>query len=159
MVANSKHRPRPDVALMELIIKLKHCCEDNEARVRERAALSPAEYACLREMPASGSVDAGTLSERMGLSASRGSRVSERMVKRGFLERRTSEQDRRVAQLQLTRSGRAVKRSVENYLAGCGAVLRERLSKEQLGTALTGLSLVLSALEETEDTSSAGSRR
>lgn len=131
---------------MEAVIRLKRCCDEREDEIHARAQLTPAEYVCLKEVPADEPMGAGALSRRMGLSPSRGSRVIERLVRRGLLERRTLARDRRVTLLSLSTAGKRIKREIEACLAACDDRLRSRLSAREIRRADQGLTILLRAM-------------
>ena len=68
-------------------------------------------------MAADEALGAGALSRRMGLSASRGSRVIDGLVRRGLLLRRVDDEDRRAALVTLSAKGRNVKQGMDGCLS------------------------------------------
>jgi DNA-binding MarR family transcriptional regulator len=145
MIVIRTHKQQP---VMELIIRLKHCCEERESGIVRRAGLTPAEYACLRALPGDGKVAAGLVATRMRLSPSRGSRVVDALVRRGLVLRTTSTRDRRSIDLSLSNGGRAVRRTIDAALTSCDRQIRSRLKATELARAAGGLRLLLRALEE-----------
>ena len=71
-----------------------------------------------------------------------------RLVRRGLVERRTSETDRRAVELRLTNTGRTTQTELEGCLRECGNELRDQLSSQEMFTAAAGLSILLDAMEQ-----------
>lgn len=133
---------------MDLLTRLRRCCQQRELGIRHESGLSEAEYTCLNAIGADEELTVGALSHRMGLSKSRGGRVVERLVQRGLLERRAAGGDRRVCQLVVTDTGRQLQHKVTECIDACEATLHRRLSQTQRAEAQSGLALMLEALEE-----------
>lgn len=134
--------------LMDLVMRLDRCCHARELQIREAAGLTEAEYACLNAVRPDERLSVGTLSDRMGLSKSRGGRVVERLVQRKLLDRHSQDEDRRIAEVTLTAAGRTIQRQINECMEACEAALRRRLSRPQQRTAQTGLMLMINALEK-----------
>jgi DNA-binding MarR family transcriptional regulator len=85
----------------------------------------------------------GELSERMGISLPAASRTAEALLRRGWIERREDEHDRRMKRLTITPAGREVaQRIADARMQGLEAFARS-LSAEQrarLDAALAELS-------------------
>lgn len=149
MIAKGRHGVRE--ALIETALRLRDHCAAREEDIRKQAKLSQAEFACLRAMPRDEGVASGELAQLMRLSASRGTRVVDALVRSGHLERRQSTTDRRVNLVHVTAAGRDVKDRIDGYIAQCERALRARLSDEEQRRAAAGMHLMLRALvgEET----------
>ena len=72
------------------------------------AGLTPVQFAALQTVADAPGVDQRTLAGSIALDTSTTGGVVDRLEARGWLERRTSPQDRRVRQLWLTDAGQAV---------------------------------------------------
>jgi DNA-binding MarR family transcriptional regulator len=152
MVAIDKQNAQP---LMALLDRLRQCCEEQEAQVREETGLSSSEYAGMMACSATGKLSASELAGRMGLSASRVSRVVDRLVQRGLLQRTPCSEDRRAVELSLTLEGRRTRQQLDDCLRRCDRSIRARLTDAEMKLAGQGLDLVLGAMqpwapEETE---------
>jgi len=149
MIADSNESVRPAAPrLMDLLTRLRRCCQQREVGIRRESGLTEAEYGCLNAIAAEEVLTVGALCERMGLSKSRGGRVVDRLVQRGLLERSAIGGDRRVSQVAVTSAGRVVQRKVTECVDACEAALRSRLSESEKRAAQSGLALMLEALEE-----------
>jgi DNA-binding MarR family transcriptional regulator len=87
------------------------------------------------------------LSERMGLSLPGASRAADALLRRGWVERREDEQDRRMKRLTITDDGRALLRTVEEArLAGLEALIAT-LPAEDLDRLSAAIAPILTTLE------------
>ncbi len=133
---------------MDLLTRLRRCCQQRELGIRRESGLTEAEYVCLNAIAAEEQLTVGALCERMGLSKSRGGRVVDRLVQRGLLERSAVGNDRRVSRVAVTPAGQIVQRQVSECVDACEAALHRRLNESEHRTAQSGLALMLEALEE-----------
>ena len=133
---------------MDLMTRLRRCCQERESSIREESGLGEAEYACVNAIAPGEQLMVGELCARMGLSKSRGGRVVDHLVQRKLLERRADADDRRVAHVRVTARGRAVQRRVSDCVDACETALRRKLNPTQQRAAHNGLALMLAALEE-----------
>jgi DNA-binding MarR family transcriptional regulator len=133
---------------MDLLTRLRRCCQQRELGIREESGLTEAEHACLNAITAPERLSVGVLCDRMGLSRSRGGRVVDRLVQRGLLERRAAGGDRRVSHVIVTSEGRALQRRVSECIDACEAALHRRLNESQTRAAQSGLAVMLEAMEE-----------
>lgn len=87
------------------------------------------------------------LSERMGLSLPGASRAADALLRRGWVERREDEHDRRMKRLTINDDGRAVLRRVEEArMAGLEALVAT-LPAEDLDRLSAAIEPILSQLE------------
>jgi DNA-binding MarR family transcriptional regulator len=87
------------------------------------------------------------LSERMGLSLPGASRAADALLRRGWVERREDEQDRRMKRLRITDDGRTVLRTVEEArLAGMERLIAQ-LSPEDRDRLSAAIEPILKTLE------------
>jgi len=121
--------------LWDILEILAARCREQEAGIRERLRLSPAEYHGLRRLPPDEMVTCRELARRMGLSLSRGSRVIDRLFQRGYVRRSECNADRRCKFLSLTRQGKKVRERIDAMRAEC----EDRLLKDYSRARLTGL--------------------
>ncbi len=111
--------------LWDILEVLNRRCQSQEAMIRERLQLSPAEYLALRRLEPDETVICQELARRMELSLSRSSRVIDRLFSRGFVERSECVADRRCRSVRLTGDGREVQERINALREECeGRVLR-----------------------------------
>jgi len=127
---------------------LRKCCQQREMSIRRQSGLTEAEVACLTALGPEEGLSVGELSARMGLSKSRGGRVIDRLVRRRLVDRRGHGDDRRVAEVVVTAAGRAVQQRLGECVDACEAALRQRLTRAEQRAAISGLALMITALED-----------
>ncbi len=124
--------------LLDSIIELKSLCRFEE-EIGEECGLAPREVSCLAAMAAGESLSAGELASRMGLSASRASRLIAALRRKRFLRETFDDRDRRSVSLSLTRAGERLAKKVELKKEECEKRLRGSFTRGQLRTIRTGL--------------------
>jgi DNA-binding MarR family transcriptional regulator len=105
--------------LWNLIESLRGHCLRQETEIRKRLGLSRAEYLGLRSLEAHERITCRELARRMELSLSRSSRVIERLVRGGLLERTDCTADRRCRSLSLTEKGSRFQAEIQARLREC----------------------------------------
>ena len=113
--------------MMDMIIKLKGCCEREEQKIMSTLELKPSEYRALALMKPDHTYTNDQLSREIGLSKSRGCRVFEKLLQKGYLRRRENNEDKRSFLYQLTRSGKKIKEKITSLKRSCESKI---LSKE-----------------------------
>jgi DNA-binding MarR family transcriptional regulator len=114
-----------NLEVFQMIILIRKLCLASEEKIRKEFGLSSAEFGGILAMSPGERILCHDLSARMGLSASRGSRVVDRLMKKGCIEAQMACDDRRCTRIRLTRKGAGLKRKVEASMAGC----QERILK------------------------------
>lgn len=114
--------------IIDLIIGIKGKCLDKEESIRQEFNLSPAEYRGILAMRPGEPCNCNALSTNMGLSASRGSRVVEKLIKNKYLEQQISKEDRRNVILKLAPKGTRVRKKIETVLNECEQTIQKKLS-------------------------------
>ncbi len=120
--------------LAELITRLRCRCEKTDEEIRKKTPLSPAEYRALLCLQPKECVTAADFSERMELSASRGSRVIEKLCEHDYIIAERSEDDRRRVMISLGSRGLAIKKSIAESLDECNRLFSKKLSEPQIET-------------------------
>lgn len=138
-----------DVA--QQLLRLWHQCLSDAGRLyalleQERVGMTDLKLLhALSDSPGEPTVK--ELAERMGLSLPGASRAADALLRRGWLERREDEQDRRMKRLAITDDGRALLRRVEEArLTGLEEVIA-RLPDEELTRLSTALAPIIERLE------------
>jgi DNA-binding MarR family transcriptional regulator len=85
----------------------------------EEFNLSQSEYLFFSSLDNCQVISSNELSKSMGLSASRVSRVVEKLVVNGYLDRNTDSSDRRAITLCLTSKGREIKSRIDQERLKC----------------------------------------
>ncbi len=101
LTQNTMHHT-PAEKLAELTTRLmENCLRKEEIRIKE-FHLTQAEYRCLKLIQKNESINSKVISERMGLSASRLTRIIGGLVAKGYINRQEEPNDRRNLRLSLT---------------------------------------------------------
>jgi DNA-binding MarR family transcriptional regulator len=114
--------------LVDLIIELKKDCMIDEEQIRTLCNVSLAEYKAVMEIKT--------------MSPSRGSRIIDGLVRKGYLLRATNPEDRRSFVLSLSTKGVKIKDDIERERNNCEKRIREKLSTKEFNRIKEGLELV-----------------
>ncbi len=115
----------------EIVLMIKRTCVETEELIRGEFRLTQAELAGHLAVRPGESLSGAEFSLRMGLSASRGSRVLAGMVRKGYLKSSPIPDDRRSVTISLTPKGRKMRADLERRMNACGESLLSRLSAAQ----------------------------
>ncbi|MBN2442842.1 MAG: MarR family transcriptional regulator [Spirochaetales bacterium] len=132
---------------MDMIIKLKGCCEREEKNISSSLGLKPSEYRTLALIKEGCDYTNDQLSEETGLSKSRGSRVFENLVKKGFLLRRENAMDKRSFLYELTNDGKRVKMEIAVLKKVCENKILLSIKDQDHDIIHQGLYLLLHVME------------
>ena len=128
--------------LVDLIIELKKGCMEDEKQIRTLCNVSLAEYKGIMEIGTTERITCNVLSEKMGLSVSRGSRIIDSLVRKRYLLRMTNPEDRRSFVLSLSSKGAEIKKQIEQERSNCEYRLRKNLSVREVELIKEGLELI-----------------
>lgn len=127
------------IRIIDLVIALKQSCMIKEDSIREEFLLSPAEYRGILSVNPSEPMSAGELSQKMGLSVSRGSRVIEKLTKHGYLKRTGDSEDRRCLKIALADKGLKVKTKIDKMLEQCEREFESKIPKSEIKSFINSL--------------------
>jgi len=128
--------------LIDLIIELKKGCVEDEKQIRTLCNISLAEYKAILEIETTERITCNVLSEKMGLSISRGSRIIDGLVREGYLLRMENPEDRRSFVLSLSFKGAKIRKQIEQERNNCEYRLRKNLSAREVELIKEGLELI-----------------
>lgn len=121
-------------SIIKLIFELKFTCMSKEESIREELNLSPSEYHGLLSINPGEVVSCMQMSNSMGLSKSRGSRVIDRLIDNGYLKEAKSSGDKRVFNVKLTAKGiNAIKR-IKRVMSECENIILKNIPNGELKT-------------------------
>lgn len=120
--------------IVDLIMTLKTRCADREEKIRKEFSLSPAEYKALIIIREGEYYNCNTLSQKMGLSVSRASRIIEKLIKGKYLTRKMFKGDRRHIIISLAPKGVKVQKEIQNVLDECEQVIQKALTKSEINS-------------------------
>ncbi|MDD5013743.1 MAG: MarR family transcriptional regulator [Atribacterota bacterium] len=129
-------------SLVDLIIELKKGCIEDEEQIRTLCNISLAEYKGIMEIEAAERVTCNVLSKKMGLSISRGSRIIDNLVKRGYLLRMENPEDRRSFVISLSSEGTKIRKQIEQERNNCEYRIRKNLSVREVKLIKEALELI-----------------
>jgi len=115
---------------------------EDEEHIRTICNISFAEYKGIMEIDIEERITCNTLSKKMGLSPSRGSRIIDDLVKKGYLLRTTNSEDRRSFVLSLSSKGIKIRKKIEQERNNCEYRLRKNLSVREVELIKEGLELI-----------------
>jgi len=128
--------------LVDLILELKKGCMEDENQIRTLCNISLAEYKAILEIETTERITCNVLSEKMGLSVSRGSRIIDSLVRKVYLLRMENPEDRRSFVLSLSSKGAEIKKQIEQERNNCEYRLRKNLSTREIELIKEGLELI-----------------
>ena len=133
-------------SIIEKITQLKEKCMLTEEQFRDCSNLSPSEYNAMMSIEEGESVKSNEFSLKMGLSPSRGSRVIEKLVKRGLIKSRKVRTDKRAIRLCLTEEGVTLRKELDGLKCHCDSKIHEEFSDEEIAVIEDSLDKLLSVL-------------
>ena len=128
--------------LFDMVVSIMKRCQMTEEKIKNEFALSTAEYNGLLAMIPGEKILCNALSKRMELSPSRGSRVIERLVRKGYVRSSQVPNDRRSLELSLTREGTNMRQRIEGKLHECEERMLSTLSRSEQDLVRQGLTLL-----------------
>ncbi|RPI13084.1 MAG: MarR family transcriptional regulator [Ignavibacteriae bacterium] len=132
--------------VIDLIFELKLSCLTKEESIREKLALSPAEFRGILSIDPLTAMPCNLLSKKMGLSVSRGSRVINKMMKSGYIKEAGGSDDKRVMNVALTAKGINTQKKIHKMLEDCESVIRKKLSGTEVDSLRKSLEKISDVL-------------
>lgn len=103
--------------LADLTFELLDRCYDKQQIIAGAVGLTVAEFKVLRAFRTDNRLSGNVLSERVGLSGSRMTRIVDGLVSKHFVQREIGAKDRRTMEVSLTDEGKRVTRELrESYI-------------------------------------------
>ncbi|MFC2158757.1 MarR family winged helix-turn-helix transcriptional regulator [Acidobacteriota bacterium] len=118
--------------LFTLLDLLRKMCRENEDRIREGVDLNRAEYRGLLVLGKDRKITCHEFSQRMELSPSRGSRIIEKLHRKGYIKREELEDNRRSKYIWLTENGILLQNKINSHLEECESRITSNLSESKL---------------------------
>ncbi|MDD2352309.1 MAG: MarR family transcriptional regulator [Candidatus Caldatribacteriota bacterium] len=133
--------------LYDFILKLKDFCICNETKISNICNISMAELKSINAINCNEEITCTEFSERLSLSPSRGSRIIDNLVKKGFLIRKVKDCDRRSILLCLTEKGRRIKDEINQEQKIFEDEINSNLSTQEIISLKKGLKIFDKILE------------
>lgn len=118
--------------VIDLIFQLKSLCLSKEDNIRNELGLSPAEFRGIMAMVPGSDIPCSLLSRKMGLSVSRGSRVTDKLVKGGYLKLKRDALDKRIFSVTLTDKGISVQLKIHQILEDCERSILNKMTEDEI---------------------------
>ena len=120
------------VEILSLVYEMKKKCAAIDTQLMDHLHLSQSELLFFSSLDQCTGISSPELARNMGLSASRISRVIEKLVVDGYLDRNIDKSDRRAITLCLTDNGRKIRSEIEKSRKECEARLLNVLPESDL---------------------------
>ena len=118
--------------IMSIVYEMKKKCSQMDQQLMDELSISQSELLFFSSLNNCQGISSPELAKSMGLSASRVSRVVEKLVVNGYLDRNTDVSDRRAITLCLTDKGKIVRNKIDKVKNDCEARLLETIPSEEV---------------------------
>ena len=118
--------------IMNLIYEMKKKCLLADQRLMEELKISQSELLFFSALNNCQGISSPELAKHMGLSLSRVSRVVDKLVVNGYLERNTDTADRRAIRLCLTPKGKTIRNKIDKARNECESKMIELIPAEEM---------------------------
>ena len=111
--------------IMSMIYELKKKCSQSDQRLMRDLKISQSELLFFSALDNCQGISSPELAKNMGLSLSRISRIVDKLVVNGYLDRNADTADRRAIKLCLTSKGKAIRNKIDKARNECEERLLE----------------------------------
>ncbi len=118
--------------ILDLVYEMKKKCAAMDNQLMEHLQLSQSELLFFGSLDQCTGISSPELARNMGLSPSRISRVIEKLVVDGYLDRNTDKADRRAITLCLTENGKKIREEIAKTRQDCEARLLNVLPESDI---------------------------
>lgn len=125
--------------IYSIILNLKYFCNCNENRISASCQISSAELRGINAIERHKSITCSELAEKIRLSPSRISRITDNLAKKGYLSRQVKDHDRRTTFLYLTEKGKKMKDDINGKQKKFEQLLTAKLSTQEIESIKIGL--------------------
>lgn len=129
-------------SIIDLIIELKKGCMEDEEHIRTICNISFAEYKGVMEIDIEERMTCNALAKKMGLSPSRGSRIIDNLVRKGYLLRMVNPADRRSFVVSLSFKGAKIRKQIKQERNNCEKRIIKSFSEKEVDLIKEGLELI-----------------
>lgn len=133
--------------IYESILKLKYFCQCHESRISSSCQITLAELRGIKAIEEERDISCSDFSKRINLSPSRGSRIIDSLVRKGFLSREIKDSDRRSTYLSLTNKGKKIKKEIGREQNDFELILETALNNEDMELIRKGLKILEKLME------------
>ena len=132
--------------VIDLISQLKKKCISFDLDCMKEHNISDSEYNFFLIVSDCKKLNSKSIAKKMDLSLSRVSRVIDKLVKDGFIERKSNIKDRRIINIKLSKKGEDLKNEIENFRNGCEARIIESIPSSKLNFIKEGFEDIIKVL-------------
>ena len=118
--------------ILSMIYEMKKQCAKVDQLLMDDLNISQSELLFFSALDTCKGLSSPELAKNMGLSASRVSRVVDKLVVNGYLDRNTDASDRRAITLCLTPKGKVIRGKIDKVRNECEARLLESIPSEEV---------------------------
>jgi len=118
--------------ILSLVYEMKKKCAQVDQRLMDDLNISQSELLFFSSLDNCLGLSSPELARNMGLSASRVSRVVDKLVVNGYLDRNADTTDRRAITLCLTPKGKIIRGKIDKVRNDCEARLLESIPSEEM---------------------------
>ena len=118
--------------IMNIVYEMKKKCARIDQHLMDELNISQSELLFFSSLNNCQGISSPELAKNMGLSASRVSRVVEKLVVNGYLDRNTNTSDRRAITLCLTDKGKSVRSKIDQVKNDCEARLLQTIPSDEV---------------------------
>ena len=118
--------------ILSMIYEMKKQCAKVDQQLMDDLNISQSELLFFSALDTCKGLSSPELAKNMGLSASRVSRVVDKLVVNGYLDRNTDATDRRAITLCLTPKGKVIRGKIDKVRNECEARLLESIASEEV---------------------------
>ncbi len=118
--------------IMGIVYEMKKKCAYIDQQLMDELNLSQSELLFFSSLDSCKLINSNELAKNMGLSASRVSRVVDKLVVGGYLDRDIDSSDRRAITLCLTTKGKEIKAMIDRERTQCEEKLLKVIPNEEL---------------------------
>jgi DNA-binding MarR family transcriptional regulator len=129
-------------SIIDLIIELKKGCMEDEEHIRTICNISFAEYKGIMEIDIEERMTCNALAKKMALSPSRGSRIIDNLVRKGYLSRMVNPADRRSFVVSLSFKGAKIRKQIKQERNNCEKRIIKSFSEKEVDLIKEGLELI-----------------
>lgn len=133
--------------IIEAITLLKNACLVNDAAIRKNLHLTPAEFNGILAIEDSEEISCQTLSRKMGLSVSRGSRVINKLIEKKYFSGKKLNNDKRCSRISLTEKGIKAREEILQMIDECEKKIMAILTETQVNETKKCLNRLIDIFE------------
>lgn len=134
--------------LANLTFSLLSICQQKENIFAQQYGLTQAEFRCLKLFDKNEIINNKTIAERMGLSASRLTRIIDGLVAKGYTEREINPEDRRNMNVNLSKKGVQLVQKLDNAYVNIHKELLEHIEDSQHKPLINAMKSLQTAMEK-----------